>query len=188
MLVGISAIKARTEHDLVALSQMESIAGKEIPLRIAEMRQHVNNQLQSTLDKMRTKNSLMFQRLGNLEKQVTELAQKNDKIVRKQPEVDRLQGERVKQSRLIAEIEQKMERVRMLKENREFDASRLASRSQIVHSRTWEDSVSTERQSDLLAILSKLKESLVMLVDETAETERQTEEVRRLDRSDHIYK
>lgn len=188
MLVGLSAIKARTDHDLTALGQMETIAGNDIPTQTAEKRKDLDTNLQTTLDKMRSKNSLMFQRLGNLEKKVTELAQRNDKLVRKQPEVDRLQGERVKQGRLIAEIEQKMERVRLLKENREFDASRLTSRSQLTHSRNWNGPMSEERQADLLAILFKLKESVVMLVNQTAETERQSDEVRRLDRSDHIYK
>lgn len=187
MVVGLSAIKERVTHDLAALGQMEEIAGKEIPGRTAEISKKLDTDLRSTLEKMRARNSRFFEQLGRAERRVTDLARRNDKLVRKQSEMDRFQADRAQQSRLIAEISQKMDRVKNLKENRDFDSARAATRVQL-RRRSWDDPAGVERKSDLLVILGRLKEGVVALSESLTSTERLAEEVRRLSPADHIYK
>lgn len=187
MLVGLSAINERVTHDLQALDHMEKIAGEETPKRTAELSKKLDTELRSTLDKMRAKNSRFFDQLGRLERRVTDLARRNDKLVRKQSEMDRFQADRAHQTRLIAEISQKMERVKNLKENKDFDSKRGTSRGQLRRP-TWDDPAGTERKADLLVILGRLKEGVVALSESLTSTERLAEEVRRLSPADHIYK
>lgn len=187
MLVGLSAINERVTHDLQALDEMEKIVGKDTPQRTAELSKRLDTDLRSTLEKMRAKNSRFFDQLGRLERRVTDLARRNDKLVRKQSEMDRFQADRAQQTRIIAEISQKMERVKNVKENMDFDRERATSRVQL-RRRNWDDAAGTERKLDLLAVLGRLKEGVVALSESLTSTERLAEEVRRLSPADHIYK
>lgn len=178
LLVGLSIIRERIDHDTRALDTMENIVTKDIPQRTKVISDNVEGRLANMVNNLRVRNVHFFERVTKLERRVTELAQRNDKLERRQKDLELLHNQTMVQQRLVDDIDRKMKRVSGLKDDFDFYVQQRLRGSPASPVNSFHDQAEDEQKQDVLILLQKLKESMLKLADDASTTERMAEDAK----------
>lgn len=177
VLVGLEVISQRIEHDNQGLKQMKEYLKNQINQKMIEMEKRLSDPIKSNLNKIKGRNYLIFERILKLEEKICLLAKRSNKLERKQTELETFQGDMFQQKRVCVEIENKIERVRVVSEYRDFSKDRNGDRMKETMGITEIPEINLQRKKQIAELLGKLQDSVLKLSNEVKETEKIEAEV-----------
>ena len=177
VLVGLEVISQRIEHDNQGLKQMKEYLKNQINLKMIEMEKRLSDPIKSNLNKIKGRNYVFFERILKLEEKICLLAKRSNKLERKQTELETFQGDMFQQKRVCVEIENKIERVRVVSEYRDFSKDRNGDKINGTMGITEIPEINLQRKKQIAELLGKLQDSVLKLSNEVKETEKIEAEV-----------